>query len=77
MLLGHFALGADAGLAIVGDVLLLPPRPAARGRPGVRRALPAQSALRRRAAAADRAATRAVGDFIEADPAFAPFFDGI
>ena len=38
----------------VGGLLRLSQRPAARGRSGVRRALPRQSALRRRAAAADR-----------------------
>ena len=37
-----------------GDVVLLPPRPAARGRPGVRRALPEEPALRAGAEAADR-----------------------
>ncbi len=45
LLAGHFALGHGLATPPVGDVLLLSPRPAARGRPGVRRALPQEPAL--------------------------------
>ena len=54
ILAGHFALERAARRAHRGDVVLLPPRPAARGRPGVRRALPQEPALRAGAEAAYR-----------------------
>ena len=44
-----------AGPGLLGGVVLLSPRPAARGRSGVRRALPEESALRSGAASAHRA----------------------
>ena len=59
----------------VGDLLLLPRRPAAGSRPRVRCALPAQSRTTiRNVPARSPGATPPVADFIEADPAFAPFF---
>jgi UPF0042 nucleotide-binding protein len=40
---GHFALATASTTRLAGDVVLLPPWPAARGRPGVRRAVPEKS----------------------------------
>ena len=55
---GHFALDVELDAGDLRDLVLLPARPAARSRSGVRRALPRQSALRPGAAAADRRAMR-------------------
>ena len=56
--------GADADVR----VLRLQARPAARRRPGLRRALPAQPALRSRPAPADRHAMQPVVAFLEGEP---------
>ena len=55
LLTGRFGAEAAGRLAIAVRLVRLPQRPAARGRPRVRRPLPAQPALCRRAAAGDRA----------------------
>ena len=54
LLTGHFALAAEPSLRLAVISFSLPPRPAARGGPGVRCPFPEESALRAGIEAADR-----------------------
>ena len=72
LLAGRF--GAEGlGAGDHGHVVRLPPRPAARGRSGLRRALPPQSALCRCAARRRTGHDPGVQEYVRADPAFQPF----